>query len=132
MVSCVIQNPKYFSSIEKSQSDYYGYSLNEPVAIKNGPLDRSINSSYYFLSRLRTENGDTLKLIGRESVRNPEYESTGIYNRFSGQQIGGGGPILDKYFLIPKKSSNDTIIIFINPYKKDKIKIPKGLLFENE
>lgn len=132
--SCVVQNPKYFSSVEQSQNEDYGYTSMEPVKIKNGSLKSSINSSYYYLSRLRTENGDGdgLRLVGRSSVGNPNYKSTGLYNRYSGQPIGGSGMLLDKYFLTPANNPSDTIIIFINPYQKGEIKIPKGLKFVKE
>ncbi|WP_339738509.1 hypothetical protein [uncultured Sunxiuqinia sp.] len=130
--SCVVQNPKYFSSVEQSQNEAYGYTPLEPVEIKNGPLESSINSSYYYFSRLRTTDGESLKIIGRSSFGNPHYKSTGIYNRYTEQPIGGGGMLLDRYVLTPANNPKDTIIIFINPYKKGETKIPKGLKFEKE
>lgn len=130
--SCVVQNPKYFSSVEPAQNEDYGYTSTEPVEIKNGPLESSIHSSYYFMSRLRTEEGENLNLVGRSSVRNPNYQSTGLNNRYTGQPIGGGGMLLDRYVLTLANNPSDTIIIFINPYKKGKVKIPKGLKFEKE
>ena len=118
--------------MEHSEDEDYGYISTQPVEIKNGPLESSINSSYYFISRLRTEDGESMKLIGRSSVRNPHYKSTGLNNRYTGQPIGGDGMFLDRYVLTPANNPNDTIIIFINPYKKGEIKIPKGLKFEKE
>lgn len=132
LTSCIVQNPIYFSSLEQSVEENYGYTRDEPVEIKNGTLESSINSSYYFLSRLRTESGDSLTLVGRASVSNPNYKSTGLSNRYTGQPIGGGGMLLDKYILTPANNSSDTIILFINPYTKGEVKIPQGLKFVKE
>jgi hypothetical protein len=130
--SCVVSNQKYFAEIKPSEDKLYGYTAKNPVKIKNGELQTSIQSSYYFLSRLRTADGRGFKLIYRASVENPNYRSTPFTNRYTGMPIGSGGMILDEYHLIPIEGKPDTVIIFINPYVKGDIKIPMGLKFEKE
>lgn len=132
LTGCIVQNTAYFSSITPSEDKDYGYTSKKPVEIKNGPLENSINSSYYFLSRLRTNNGGSLRIVDRASVINPNYKSTGLVNRHTGRPIGGGGMLLDRYVIVPVSSTLDTIIIYINPYKVGEVKTPKGLKFEKE
>lgn len=130
--SCVVSNQKYFSKIEPSDDKLYGYTAKNPIKIKNGDLQSSIESSYYFLSRLRTAGGQSFKLVYRATVDNPNYRSTPFTNRYTGMPIGYGGMLMDKYYLIPAEGKPDTVIIFINPYVKSDIKIPMGLKFDKE
>ncbi len=131
---CVIKNQKFFSTVDPSLDPTYGYTAENPVTIKNADLGSSIESSYYFLSRLRTSEGNKLKLIIRYSIGNPNYKKPPIalVNRFTGEPLNyGTGPLLDKYILKPENEL-DTIKIYINPYLKGIVKIPKGLKFEKE
>jgi len=134
LTGCVVSNPKFFSMIESTTDLSYGYSAENPVAIKNADLNNSIGSSYYYLSRLRTGKGNKLQLIQRFSVENPNYKKPAIalQNRYTGEPMSyGTGPILDLYILKPENES-DTIKIYINPYLKGIVKIPSGLKFEKE
>ena len=120
LTGCVVSNPKFFSMIESTTDLSYGYSAENPVAIKNADLNNSIGSSYYYLSRLRTGKGNKLQLIQRFSVENPNYEKpkVALQNRYTGEPLSyGTGPILDLYILKPENES-DTIKIYINPYLK--------------
>ena len=134
LVSCATSNRKFFANVEETDDRTYGYTANNPVTIKNADLYYSINSSYYYLSRLRTENGNRLQLIMRASVNNPNYKESAIdlRNRYTDMPLSyGTGPLLDLYILKPV-NENDTIEIYINPYLKGKIKVPYGLKFEKE
>lgn len=131
---CAVSNPKFFSEIQSANDPSYGYSPGNPVTIKNANLYSSINSSYYYLSRLRTGKGNKLQLIQRYSVENPNYTKPAIPldNTYTGQPLNyGKGPMLDYYILKPENES-DTIRLYINPYLKGEIKVPVGLKFEKE
>ena len=132
--ACAVRNPKFFSKISQTEDETYGYTKENPVAIKNSGLGQSIESSYYYLSRLRTEKGNKLKLIVRYSVDNPNFKKPllPMTDRYTGRQLNyGNGPLLDLYILKPENES-DTIRIYINPYLKGKISVPHGLKFESE
>ena len=129
---CATNNPKFFANVQKTEDLSYGYTAENPVTIKNSDLGNSINSSYYYLSRLRTEKGNKLRLIERYSVGNPNYKKPVIplTVRYPERDLNyGNGPLLDLYILKPE-NENDTIKIYINPYLKGEIKIPYGLRFE--
>jgi len=133
LTSCVVSNPKYFANVTSIEDSSYGYTAENPIKIKNGDLNNSIRSSYYYISKLRTEKGNKLKLIQRYSVVNPNYKEPAVplINRYTGQPLNGNGPILDVYILVPEHET-DTIKLYINPYKKGDVKIPVGLKFEFE
>lgn len=134
LTGCVVSNHKFFSTTESTPDLSYGYTAENPVTIKNVDLNNSIGSSYYYLSRLRTEKGNKLQLIQRFSVKNPNYKkpAIGLQNRFTGEPISyGTGPILDLYILKPENEL-DTFKIYINPYLKGTVNIPRGLKFEKE
>lgn len=134
LMGCVAGNPKFFSNVEQSTDGSYGYTAENPVLIKNADLNNSIGSSYYFLSRLRTESGNKLQLIYRYSVENPNYKkpAVALENRYTGEPLNyGTGPFLDLYILKPENEA-DTFKIYINPYLKGTVKVPAGLKFEQE
>ncbi|NPA67162.1 MAG: hypothetical protein GXO50_00985 [Chlorobi bacterium] len=134
LISCAVSNSKYFSEINPAEDPSYGYSPENPITIKNGDLHKSIGYSYYYLSRLRTEKGNKLRLVQRFSIENPNYKkpAVSLQNRYTGQPLSyGTGPLLDCYILVPE-NENDTIKLYINPYSKGEVKIPTGLKFEKE
>jgi hypothetical protein len=134
LTGCAVNNSKFFTLIEPSSDPTYGFTAENPVTIKNADLGNSINSCYYYLSRLRTQNDNKLLLIQRFSVGNPNYKKPAIplQNRFTGQQLNyGTGPLLDLYIMRPENEM-DTVKIYINPYLKGPIKIPVGFKFEKE
>jgi hypothetical protein len=134
LTGCVVNNPKFFSTIGTATDLSYGYTPENPVTIKNGDLYNSIGSSYYYISRLRSEKGNKLQLIQRYSIGNPNYKkpTVALQNRFTGEPLNyGTGPLLDLYILIPE-NEQDTTKIYINPYLKGIVNIPVGLKFEKE
>jgi len=134
LTGCVVSNPKFFSKIDTTIDSSYGYTAENPVLIKNKDLYSSIESSYYYISRLRTERGNKLQLIQRYSIENPNYKKPAIAleNRYTGEPLSyGSGPILDLYILVPDNES-DTIKLYINPYFKGTVRVPHGLKFEKE
>jgi len=134
LTSCVVSNPKFFANTHQTDDPSYGYTPENPITIKNADLNNSIGSSYYYLSRLRTEKGNKLQLIQRFSVNNPNYKKPAVplTNRYTGQPLNyGTGPLLDYYILLPENET-DTVKLYINPYLKGEVKVPVGLKFENE
>jgi hypothetical protein len=132
--SCAISNPKFFANPTNTDDQSYGYTVKNPITIKNSDLNNSIGSSYYFLSRLRTEKGNKLQLVQRYSVDNPAYKkpALSLTHRFTGQPLSyGTGPLLDYYILVPENET-DTIKLYINPYLKGEVRIPFSLKFEKE
>jgi hypothetical protein len=130
LAGCTISHPKLFENVKVSNDKSYGYTATNPVMIKNGSQPQSIDASLYYLSRLRTEQGEKLQLIQRYSVGNPNYKKGGIPLR-DGSTIGGSGPLLDLYIFQPE-SGKDTIRIYVNTYEKDEVKVPTGLKFEGK
>ncbi len=134
LTSCIVSNPKFFANTTNTEDPSYGYTAENPITIKNADLKNSIGSSYYYLSRLRTEKGNKLQLVQRFSVNNPNYKEPAIplTNRYTGQPLSyGNGPLLDFYILVPENET-DTFELYINPYKKGEVKVPVGLKFETE
>ena len=134
LTGCIVSNPKFFSTADSTTDLSYGYTVGNPVTIKNADLSNSIGSSYYYLSRLRTEKGNKFHLIMRYSVYNPNYKKPAIplENRYTGEPLNyGTGPLLDLYIL-KAENETDTLRIYINPYLKGTVKIPCGLKFEKE
>ncbi|ARS35650.1 hypothetical protein [Pontibacter actiniarum] len=134
LFGCVTSNQKLFSSVEPAKDPSYGYTAENPIAIKNTDLSSSVNSSYYFLSQLRSSNGNKLEIIRRYSVDNPNYTKAAapVVNQHTGAPLSyGTGPFLDFYMLKPVNEA-DTIKLYINPYHKGEIKVPVGLQFEKE
>ena len=132
LTGCAVNNTKLFSKIDSSTDPTYGYTADNPITIKNADLGNSINSCYYFLSRLRTNDDKKLQLVQRFTVDNPNYHkpTIALQNRYTGQPLNNGsGPLLDLYILKPENKP-DTIKIYMNPYLKGVIKIPSGLKFE--
>lgn len=134
LTGCAINNPRFFSAIEPTADLSYGYTAENPVLIKNFDLKNSIGSSYYYITRLRTEEGDKLQMVQKFSVANPNYKEPAIpiRNIYTSQPLSyGNGPLLDLYILVSEHKV-DTFEIFIIPYVKGEIKIPYGLQFEKE
>lgn len=128
---CITPNHKYFAGMLNSTDQTYGYTMENPVLIKNADLDHSIGSSYYYLQHLRSGKGNKLVLLKRSAVFNPAYKKPGVelVNRYTGMPINSESPVIDLYFL-KAEYEPDTVKIYINPYKKGKVSIPVGLTFE--
>ena len=132
LCGCGVQNVKFFSSIQSADDETYGYTASNPILIKNADLGKSINASYYYMSRLRSSNGNNLELIDRFSVGNPNYDDPKIpvNNRYTGQPLNkGGAPLLDCWVLL---SDKDTITLYTNPYKKGVVQVPNGMTFSQD
>ena len=134
LTSCIVSNPKFFANTTSTEDSSYGYTAENPITIKNADLNNSIGSSYYYLSRLRTEKGNQLQMVQRFSVNNPNYKKPAVplTNRYTGQPLSyGTGPLLDYYIFVPENEA-DTIELYINPYLKGEVRVPIGLKFEKE
>ena len=114
--------------IQPSTDSGYGYTPNAPIRIGYYDPQKSIGATYYFLSHLRGASGDSLELLGRSSLDDPNYKPPLLPSRFGGFDPVG---ILDCYILRPK-GSTDTLALYFDIYNKGPINIPKGLTFVKE
>lgn len=129
---CAVSNAKLFQDVVPTDDKTYGYTEKNPVNVKNGGLESSIDASYYYISRLRTERGEKLKVLTRKSKPASGFKEYPMqpYSRRTGMPIGsGGGEIIDFYTLVTE-DGRDTISLYLNAYRKGPAKIPAGLVFE--
>ena len=134
LTSCIVSNPKFFSEVKSTEDPSYGYTAENPMAIKNTDLTTSIGSSYYYLWRLRTEKGNKFHVLERFTMDNPNYKKPAIpqKNKHTGPPlIYGKGVLIDGYILV-SENENDTIVLYVNPYLKGDVMIPVKLKFEKE
>ena len=91
----------------------------------------SKENAYYFISQLSTKEGKKLKIVEHTPIYNPRFNGSpiGLYKRFSGLPYFGESQLIDKYSLLVEGNDKDTIIIYINPYQKGEIKIPKNFIW---
>ncbi len=108
--ACSVQNERYFSNFENATDSDYGFTIENPILIKNGNLKNSLKSADYFLSKLEMKDGKSLEISEQKSYPNPNGENQ-----------------LFAYTLKTQEPQPTTLQIFINPYEKGEIKIPKGV-----
>jgi hypothetical protein len=122
---------KDFSRLTQSADSTYGYTENNPLRMKKGSLGKSIGYSYDFLHGLKTSDNQKLKFLQRTTVENPgtRPSKTALTNRYTGSRLSGDGGELDKYLFLTV-GRKDTVIIFVDIYKRGDLKIPVGLKFE--
>jgi hypothetical protein len=112
-----------FAKLPSSTDSTYGYSAYNPLKLKNGDPGESIGASKKFLKGLKTENDQELIMLGRSGVKDPNFKvPSGIF-----ESLGKGG-ILDKYQFLTYETK-DTITLYIDIYRKGKLKVPLGLKY---
>jgi hypothetical protein len=126
--ACVVTTTQYFSRVKETTDSTYGYTIENPIMIKNGDLFSSNGAANYFLTRLSTLKGNYLINLRRETIRNPAYTPPDLSSRMP--RTKGNGPLLNVYYLVPNNEA-DTIRLYINPYLKGQVKVPVGLKFSN-
>ncbi len=123
---------KEFSKLFNSTNTSYGYTAQNALRLKKGNQGKSISYSYSFLSGLKTQDNQTLILLFRAIVNDPNYKEPAIKinNRFTGMPISGKLGLLDKYVFLTS-NTKDTIRIFVDVYNKGTLMLPIGLKYED-
>lgn len=111
--SCTVENHKLFSNALSTSDSTYGYTPMNPLLIKNGDMNSSMESENYFLRRLTTVNNERLIFVRRGSFINPN---------------GKVKQIMDEYTFVVE-NTKDTIRLYVNVYKKGIINVPMGLKY---
>ena len=129
-ISCQVFSQKDFSTLGSSKDSTYGYSNMNPLKMKKGDQQKSIEYSKKFLKGLRTIDNFKLNYLMRYSVDDPKYNRSSVHltNRFTGMPLNGKLGLLDEYiFTVSEKM--DTIRIYVDIYNKGDLLIPKGLKY---
>jgi hypothetical protein len=122
---------KEFSKLVNSTDTSYGYTAQNALRLKKGNQGKSIAYSYNFLSGLKTQDNQTLTLLFRATVDDPNYKQPAIKinNRFTGMPISGKLGLLDKYVFLTSNTKG-TVKIFVDIYNKGTLMLPIGLKYE--
>lgn len=124
----IIINP-FVTELPTATSDY-GYSPENAIRMGYSKEGR-LNAAYcrYFIDNLTTETGQRFHTVSRASMDDPIHDATqpsflGMVKR--GTYPTGG--ILDVYTLVTEDEI-DTIFLYFDIYRKDSLRVPKGLVF---
>ena len=117
-----------FSKLTTSNDSTYGYTDMNPLRMKKGNNEKSIDYSIVFLKSLRTDDNQKLLLLQRYTVKDPGHNSskTQLTNRSTGMPLNGKLGMLDLYQFVTSEK-RDTVAIYVDIYNKGELKIPKGL-----
>lgn len=115
-----------FFDLKEALDSTYGYSNQNPIKIRVGNQNKSLEYSIRFLQQLMTADGQNLLFFWRGSVSDPNYKQPLLRNRFTGMPLNGKLGILDKYIFITE-TKKDTIILYIDVYNRGKLQIPQRL-----
>lgn len=110
-----------FKKLSSSTDSTYGYSANNPLKTKDGTPGEGISYAKKFLNGLKTMDDQDLVLLGRNSMRDPNFKATRDF------QLGDGG-VLDRYSFVTSVTK-DTIRIYVDIYHREKLKLPVGLKY---
>lgn len=93
---------KEFLNLQTSADSSYGYTAQNPLRLKKGNQQKSMEYSYNFLGGLRTQDGQTFKLLYTATTDNPNYKEPKIKlrKRYTGMPLSGNLGLLDKYVLL--------------------------------
>ena len=114
-----------------STDSSYGYTAKSPLKLKKGNQEKSMRNSYNFLSGLKTQDNQTLRLLLIVTIDDPNYKKPAIKinNRFTGMPINGKLGLLDKYVFLTSVTK-DTVKIFVDIYNRGTLLLPIGLKYE--
>jgi hypothetical protein len=129
-ISCQAFSQINFASLSLSEDSTYGYSNMNPLKMKKGNQQKSIEYSEKFLKGLITIDNHKLKYLMRYSIDDPKYNHSSVHltDRFTGMPLNGKLGLLDEYiFLVSERM--DTIRIYVDIYNKGNLFIPKGLKY---
>ena len=130
LCACASQMVNPFINMTPSIQPLYGYAPEYPIRIGySKDIQKNIKFCYDYMAGLRTSDHRPLKILGRESMKDPKNEPKnqgflGLPQRW-GMALGG---ILDKYSLIAE-GGTDTLFIYFDIYHKESLSIPLGLNF---
>lgn len=116
------------SEAKPSNDSTFGYTSQNPIKLKAGNYNKSMDFSISYLKQLKTEDGQHLVLIRRGSVEDPNQSQKKplLVNRYTGMPLNGKLGILDKYQFVTEQTK-DTLTLFVDIYNKGELLIPKGL-----
>lgn len=119
-----------FADLQPPTNPDYGVTPHEAVRIGyfNDPGD-NIALTLRYIAKLRTADGEKLKMIWQAAVDDPLSDPEG--DSFLGLPLRGGvkkGGILDSYMLV-SESGSDTLILFVDIYNKAPLSVPVGYGF---
>ena len=131
--SKVSHGQKDFKKLTSTTDSTFGYTADNPLKLKRGNQEKSIDNSHKFLSGLKTLDDQTLTFLFRLSIRDPAYKKPliGINDRQTGLPISGKLGMLDKYVFLTS-NSKDTIVLFIDIYNKGDLFLPVGLKYDQQ
>jgi hypothetical protein len=119
-----------FSSLEKSDEDSYGYSINNPILIGEfSNWQKNVDLTQFYLSKL-TYNQKPLQYILHATVKKPGNQAVKkeyIPVRF-GVSGSLGGKFLDLYVVV-LKGTTDTLKLYFDEEINGILKVPKGFEF---
>ena len=117
-----------FSGLTVSTDSTHGYTNKNPLKMKKGNWQKSVDYSIDFLESLSTQDNQRLELIQHFTVDDPNHvkPKTQLTNRYTGMPLSGKLGLLDRYHLVTSEK-RDTITIYVDIYNKGELKIPKGL-----
>ncbi|HVK97942.1 MAG TPA: hypothetical protein VM368_08995 [Flavisolibacter sp.] len=123
---------KEFLSLQTSADSSFGYTTQNPMRLKKGNQQKSMEYAYNFLIGLRTQDGQTLKLLSRATVINPSHRESKIKltNRFTGMPLSGNLGLLDRYEFLTV-NTKDTVRLYVDTYNKGELYLPVGLKYEH-
>lgn len=128
LISCGPGFIEQIQNIKSSPDQTYGYTGSNPIKIGYYDQRGSIEATYFFLSRLRTKNGQKLNVLSRVSVKDLAGAPSSLPKRF---EPPSGGGLLDLYFL-QAEGSADTIGLYFDIYRKAPLLVPSGLKFDSD
>ena len=119
-----------FVKLDTSPDSTYGYTAQNPLKLKKGNPQKSIDYSYSFLAGLKTKDDQALIYLSRFTTSSPGYKEPAIRlnNRFTGSPSGKSG-LLDNYFFLTSVTK-DTINVFVDIYNKGTLMVPIGLKYQ--
>lgn len=122
---------KEFLNLQASADSSYGYTAQNPLRLKKGNQQKSMEHAYKFLVGLRTQDGQTLTLLSRATTDNPNYKEPKIKltNRYTGMPLSGNLGLLDRYVFLTS-TTKDTINLYVDVYNKGELQLPVGLKYE--
>ena len=135
LTTILLFNPAYgqnsFSDLPTATDSSYGYTPKNPLRLKKGNQEKSMAYSYSFISGLKTLDSQTLTLLFRATVADPNYNQAALHlnNRFTGLPANGKLGVLDKYVFVTT-ITKDTIQLFVDVYNKGALMLPTGLKYE--
>ena len=120
-----------FIKLDNSTDSSYGFTAQNPLKLKKGNPEKSIDYSYSFLAGLKTQDDQALIFLSRFTTSSPTYKEPAIRlnNRFTGLPISGKSGLLDNYFFLTSVTK-DTISVFVDIYNKGTLMVPIGLKYQ--